>query len=60
MKMFLVMVMGIALSLIVMNNFKFVEDELLTKKKNLKRIFLIKQTSLILLMAISTVMLLWF
>ena len=60
MKIFLAMVMGMALSLIVINNFKFVEDGLLTKKKNLKRNFLIKQTGLILLMVISIVMLLWF
>jgi hypothetical protein len=58
MKVFLGMVMGVVLSLIMINNFNFIEDVLTTKKENLKRNFLIKQTILILLMVISTVMLL--
>ena len=59
MKVFLGIVRGIALSLIMINNFNFVEDVLTTKKKNLKRNFLIKQIGLVLLMVISTVILLW-
>jgi hypothetical protein len=60
MKVFLGMVRGIVLSLIMINNFNFVEDALTTKKKNLKRNFLIKQIGLVLLMVILTVILLWF
>ena len=59
MKVFLGIVRGIALSLIMINNFNFIEDALTTKKKNLKRNFLIKQIGLVLLMVISTVILLW-